>query len=136
MHWSAGTFANFPCYTIGNIMSAQVFAAAHSHLPDLAGKLAQGDYGNLLNWLTEAIYQHGRAYSTDELLVRISGEGLNVAPLLHYLERKYSDLYGLNGPTKDNLDDKASCPTKTRAARSTNVSKTCSRVCRWKKKPA
>ena len=105
VHWSAGTFANFPCYTNGNIMSAQVFAAAHSHLPDLADKLAQGDYGSLLNWLTEAIYQHGRAYSTDELLVRISGEGLNVAPLLHYLERKYSDLYGLNGPTKDNLDD-------------------------------
>ena len=96
VHWSAGTFANFPCYTIGNIMSAQVFAAAHSHLPDLAGKLAQGDYGSLLNWLTEAIYQHGRAYSTEELLARISGEGLNVAPLLHYLERKYSDLYGLN----------------------------------------
>ncbi len=96
VHWSAGAFANFPCYTIGNIMSAQVFAAAHKHMPDLADNLAQGDYRSLLNWLTESIYQHGRAYSTDELLRRISGEGLNVTPLLNYLERKYSDLYGLN----------------------------------------
>ena len=96
VHWSAGTFANFPCYTIGNIMSAQVLAAAHRHMPDLASQLAQGDYASLLGWLTEAVYQHGRAYSMDELLRRVSGEGLSVAPLLDYLERKYSDLYGLN----------------------------------------
>ncbi len=96
VHWSAGTFANFPCYTIGNIMSAQVLAAARRHLPDLAGNLARGDYTSLLAWLTDSIYQHGRAYSTEELLRRISGEGLSVAPLLDYLERKYSDLYQLN----------------------------------------
>ncbi len=96
VHWSAGIFGNFPCYTIGNIMSAQVLAAAHAQLPDLGQKLAQGEYGSLLDWLTEAIYRHGRAYSSDELLRRISGEGLNVAPLLRYLELKYSDLYGLN----------------------------------------
>lgn len=96
VHWSAGTFANFPCYTIGNIMSAQVLAAAHQRMPELAGQLKRGEYGNLLGWLTEAIYRHGRAYSTDELLRRVCGEGLSVAPLLDYLERKYSDLYGLN----------------------------------------
>ena len=86
VHWSAGTFANFPCYTIGNIMAAQVLAAGHRAMPDLDQQLARGDYRGLLNWLTEAIYQHGRAYSTEELLERISGDGLNVAPLLRYLE--------------------------------------------------
>ena len=96
VHWSAGTFANFPCYTIGNIMAAQVFEAAHVHVPELDQKLANGDYGSLLNWLSEAIYQHGRAYTVNELLQSISGEDLRVAPLLRYLETKYSDLYGLN----------------------------------------
>ena len=96
VHWSFGGFGNFPCYTIGNIMSAQVLASAHAHLPDLAATLARGDYRTLLNWLSDNIYRHGRAYSTDELLTRISGEGLNTAPLLGYLEKKYSDLYGLN----------------------------------------
>ena len=96
VHWSFGGFGVFPTYTIGNIMAAQVLTAARRHLPDLAGQLAQGEYRDLLAWLTDSIYQHGRAYSTDELLRRISGEGLSVAPLLDYLERKYSDLYQLN----------------------------------------
>jgi len=96
VHWSFGGFGNFPCYTIGNIMAAQVLAAAHAHMPDLAAKLADGDYQALLKWLSENIYRHGRAYGADELLTRISGEGLNTAPLLDYLEDKYSDLYGLS----------------------------------------
>lgn len=94
VHWSAGTFANFPCYTIGNVMAAQVFAAARDHVPHLDQKLADGDYGSLLDWLTGAIYQHGRAYTVNELLQSVSGDDLHVAPLLTYLERKYSDLYG------------------------------------------
>ena len=96
VHWSFGGFGVFPCYTIGNIMAAQVLAAAHAQLPDLSATLAAGDYHTLLNWLSENIYRHGRAYSPDELLKRVSGQGLNTAPLLRYLENKYSDLYGLN----------------------------------------
>lgn len=96
VHWSFGGFGNFPCYTIGNIMAAQALAAAQAQLPDLGEGLAQGDYRTLLTWLRENIYRHGRAYSTDELLTRVAGEGLNTAPLLEYLERKYSDLYGLD----------------------------------------
>ncbi|MCY4540511.1 MAG: carboxypeptidase M32 [Chloroflexi bacterium] len=95
VHWSAGTFANFPCYTIGNVMAAQVFEAARDHVPDLDQKLASGDYSSLLDWLTTAIYRHGRAYTVNELLQSISGGGLHVAPLLTYLDAKYSDLYGL-----------------------------------------
>ena len=96
VHWSFGGFGVFPTYTIGNIMAAQVLAAAHAQLPDLAAKLANGDYQALLNWLSENIYRHGRAYSPDELLTRVAGQGLNTAPLLNYLDDKYSDLYGLN----------------------------------------
>ena len=93
VHWSAGMFGMFPCYTLGNIMAAQVFAAAHEHIPDLPQRLAQGDYRTLLNWLRDSIYQHGRAYSVNELLQGISGADLHVAPLIRYLEAKYSDLY-------------------------------------------
>ena len=96
VHWSFGGLGNFPTYTIGNIMAAQALASAHAAMPDLAANLAQGDYQALLTWLTENFYRHGRAYSSDELLTRVTGEGLNTAPLLDYLEGKYSDLYGLN----------------------------------------
>ena len=96
VHWSFGGFGNFPCYTIGNIMAAQVFAAAHAQLPDLRSALAAGDYAPLLNWLSEHIYRHGRAFSTDELLTRVAGEGLSTGPLIDYLNDKYSALYALN----------------------------------------
>ncbi|MCY3798785.1 MAG: carboxypeptidase M32 [Chloroflexi bacterium] len=96
VHWSFGGFGNFPTYTIGNIMAAQVLAAAHKQMPDLAAQLADGDYQKLLTWLTENIYRHGRAYRADELLARVTGESLNTAALLAYLENKYSDLYGVN----------------------------------------
>ncbi len=96
VHWSAGTFANFPCYTIGNLMAAQVFEAAHTAMPELPDSLARGEYGGLLDWLRREIYQHGRAYSSDELLTRISGGSLSTAPLLRYLESKYGALYGLD----------------------------------------
>lgn len=96
VHWSGGGFGSFPGYTIGNIMSAQVLAAAHQHIDGLDTKLANGDYQTLLDWLTENIYQHGRAFTVTELLQRISGEDLHVAPLLSYLETKYTDLYNLN----------------------------------------
>lgn len=95
VHWSFGGFGNFPTYTIGNIMAAQVLEAAHKQMPALSGKLAEGDYQALLNWLSENIYRHGRAYSPDELLTRVAGQGLHTAPLLNYLEDKYSDLYDL-----------------------------------------
>jgi carboxypeptidase Taq len=96
VHWSGGGFGSFPGYTIGNIMSAQVLNAAHTSMPDLKDKLASGNYQTLLDWLTENVYQHGRAYTVSELLQRISGEDLHVAPLISYLEEKFSDLYNLN----------------------------------------
>jgi carboxypeptidase Taq len=96
VHWSGGGFGSFPGYTIGNIMSAQVLAAAHNDIDGLDDKLSSGDYMTLLDWLTENIYQHGRAYNVNELLQRISGEDLHVAPLLAYLEEKYTDVYDLN----------------------------------------
>ena len=96
VHWSFGGFGNFPCYTIGNLMAAQVLAAAQQQLPDLETRLAAGDYQTLLTWLSENIYRHGRAYSSDELLTRVTGTGLNTAPLLDYLDQKYTDVYELD----------------------------------------
>ncbi|MGJ3237448.1 MAG: carboxypeptidase M32 [Anaerolineae bacterium] len=96
VHWAGGGFGSFPGYTIGNIMSAQVFAAAHQQSPELSTQLEQGVYQPLRQWLTEQIYQHGRAYNVDELLMRVTGEPLQVDPLLRYLEQKYSDVYQLS----------------------------------------
>ncbi|ACO47997.1 carboxypeptidase M32 [Deinococcus deserti] len=95
IHWSAGLFGSFPTYTVGNIMAAQFYEAAHAALPDLEASLARGEYGPLRIWLTEQVYQHGRTFTPHELLERTTGRGLDAAPYLTYLSGKYRDLYGV-----------------------------------------
>lgn len=84
---------SFPSYTVGNVMSAQFFAAARQQVSGLDKALARGDYAPLLGWLTENIYRHGRAFSAEELLVRSTGSALTVEPYLAYLTEKYDDLF-------------------------------------------
>lgn len=93
IHWSTGYFGSFPTYTIGNVMSAQFFAAARTQVSGLTEALAQGEYGPLLEWLQQNIYQHGRRFSPQELLERSTGESLSVEPYLEYLKSKFGELY-------------------------------------------
>jgi carboxypeptidase Taq len=95
VHWSGGGFGSSPGYTVGNVMSAQFMDAAYTQQPDLQDSLARGDYAPLLDWLTENIYRHGRAYNGTELLQRVTGRELTTAPYLKYLTDKFTDLYGL-----------------------------------------
>jgi len=93
IHWSSGLFGSFCTYTVGNVMSAQFYAAAQRDVPGLEASLAVGDYAPLLGWLTENIYRHGRAFSPDELLQRAAGRSLTVEPYLAYLRGKFYDLF-------------------------------------------
>ncbi len=95
IHWSAGLFGSFPTYTVGNVMASQFFEAAKAQAPGLLESLAEGDYAPLRTWLTKNIYQHGRTYLPEELLARTTGQGLEVAPYLGYLNEKYGALYEL-----------------------------------------
>ena len=95
VHWSGGGFGSFPGYTVGNVMSSQFMEAAHAKDTSIQTALNNGDYAPLLNWLTENIYQHGRAYNGTELLQRVTGRELTTAPYLKYLTDKFTDLYAL-----------------------------------------
>jgi carboxypeptidase Taq len=95
IHWSTGYLGSFCTYTIGNVISVQLFEAARQQVAGLDDSLAQGDYAPLLAWLTENVYRHGRAYSVSELLTRATGRDLTNKPYLNYLKAKYTDLYGL-----------------------------------------
>ncbi|WP_155300218.1 carboxypeptidase M32 [Deinococcus kurensis] len=95
IHWSTGYFGSFPTYTVGNVMAAQFYQAAQAALPDLDADLAAGTYAPLQAWLTEQIYRHGRTFTPHELLVRVTGQGLDETPYLTYLTDKFSTLYGL-----------------------------------------
>ncbi len=88
IHWAVGYIGSFCTYTVGNVMAAQLYAAA-THDPTVELGLRTGDYAPLRKWLTHAVYRHGRRYSRDELLVRATGRPLDPADYLAYLGGKY-----------------------------------------------
>jgi len=95
VHWGAGLIGYFPTYTLGNLYSAQFFAAAKKELTDLEKQFASGQFSDLLNWLREKIHRHGQRYRAAELVVKVTGEPLNSRYLLEYLRGKYAPLYGI-----------------------------------------
>ena len=95
VHWSGGMIGYFPTYSLGNLYSAQLFAAARRTIPTLDDEMARGEFGKLLAWLRENIHVHGRRYSARELVTRATGEKLNSKYFAEYISAKYSEIYEL-----------------------------------------
>ena len=90
IHWSSGYIGSFPSYTIGNVMAAQLMDTLRKEDAGLDDAIAQGRYTQLADELRSRVWQHGRCYSRDELLVRATGRTLDPAPYLAYLSQKYA----------------------------------------------
>ena len=96
VHWYGGIVGGaFQSYTLGNIMSAQFFAAARRDLSDLDAQIGAAEFEPLRTWLTANIYRHGRKFTAPEIVERATGAPLSIAPYLAYLNTKYGALYGL-----------------------------------------
>jgi carboxypeptidase Taq len=96
VHWFGGTVGGaFQSYTLGNIMSAQFFAAARRDIADLEEQIRGAQFTPLRTWLTEHIYRHGRKFTAPEIVERATGAPLSIAPYLAYLNEKYGALYDL-----------------------------------------
>ena len=94
VHWSLGTFGYFPTYALGNLYAAMFCRQAYQDIPTLDTDIQQGHLRSLRAWLNQNIHQHGRRYSSAELLHRITGQTLSVEPFLAYLGGKIGDIYG------------------------------------------
>jgi carboxypeptidase Taq len=96
VHWYGGMLGGgFQSYTIGNILSAQLYAAAVKAHPEIPGETAKGVFGMLYSWLREHVYLHGRKFKPSELVMRAAGEPMSIAPYITYLREKYGALYRL-----------------------------------------
>jgi carboxypeptidase Taq len=96
VHWYGGGIGGaFQSYTVGNILSAQFFAAATRAHSDIPGEIARGRFTTLHRWLTDNIYRHGRTAPPDEIVARATGSAMTTAPYLAYLRGKYGTLYRL-----------------------------------------
>ncbi|MCA9126147.1 MAG: carboxypeptidase M32 [Planctomycetales bacterium] len=94
VHWSAGLVGYFPTYSLGNLYAAQLMQAAAAQLGDLDNMFAEGEFEPLLAWLRKHVHAHGACIAPSELVQRVSGQSLSEAPLMQYLRRKLSPIYG------------------------------------------
>ena len=95
VHWFSGSIGGaFQSYTIGNILSAQLYAAACEVHPQIPNEIQHGELGTLHKWLKDNLYQLGRKYHPNELIDRSVG-GLSVQPYLAYLRTKFGEIYRL-----------------------------------------
>ncbi|MBS0622619.1 MAG: carboxypeptidase M32 [Verrucomicrobia bacterium] len=93
IHWACGLYGYFPTYTLGNLYAAQFFEAFKKTYPDSEERVAQGDFGFMRSWLKEQVHTHGRKYTSQELVKRITGHALMPDPYLSYLKAKYAAIY-------------------------------------------
>lgn len=95
VHWAHGGFAAFPSYTLGNVIAAQLMAAARRAIPDLDQAFARGEFSSLLGWLKTHVHQEGSRYTTKALVEQATGQPLSIDAYRSYIEDKYRQLYAL-----------------------------------------
>jgi carboxypeptidase Taq len=95
IHWSFGGFGYFSTYSLGNLIASMFWEKINQDIPDLESQIGEGKFGELLSWLREKIHVHGGKFDPLDLVQRITGSGLDAAPYVRYLEKKFSELYKL-----------------------------------------
>lgn len=95
IHWAMGAIGYFPTYALGNLIAAQLFDAASIAITDLPGRIAEGDFAPLLEWLREHVHRHGRRRRVSELVEQATGEPLSSGPFLSYLRSTAHEVYGV-----------------------------------------
>ncbi|OZC02663.1 carboxypeptidase M32 [Rubricoccus marinus] len=97
IHWSLGAIGYFPTYTLGTLISAQLWDAMAQDLGDMEAIIASGEYGAILGWLREHVHRFGRARSGAQILRDATGSDLDPGPWLDYARKKVHAVYGVDG---------------------------------------
>lgn len=93
VHWAGGAFGYFPSYALGYIYAAQIKRAMDKDIPNFGELLEARNISSIKEWLAKNIHQHGKMKKPIEIIKDITGEGLNSAYLVKYLEKKYKEIY-------------------------------------------
>ena len=73
----------------------QLFERAQQDVPALRLGFARGEYRPLNDWMKERLHTHGRKFKPSEMIQRITGGPISVAPYVNYLKTKFGEIYGL-----------------------------------------
>jgi carboxypeptidase Taq len=89
MHWGAGHIGYFSTYSLGNVMSVQIWERVREDLPDLDDRFERGEFGPLREWLGERLHALGRKFPPQDTLERVTGARIDPDPYLRYLSEKH-----------------------------------------------
>ncbi|MBC8128606.1 MAG: carboxypeptidase M32 [Gloeobacteraceae cyanobacterium ES-bin-144] len=88
IHWSMGGLGYFATYTLGNINSAQLFAAARKKT-NIAKAIDAADYAPLLAWLRKNVHSHGGTLDPTDLIEQATGTRPSTTDYLAHLKSRY-----------------------------------------------
>jgi carboxypeptidase Taq len=99
IHWYQGSIGYFTTYSLGSVLSAQIYRALDEDIENLDEKIEQGDFSQIRDWLEENIHQHGKVYRTEELIEKATGEKPEADYFLEYVRDKFSEIYSIEIPS-------------------------------------
>ncbi|NJM37281.1 MAG: carboxypeptidase M32 [Akkermansiaceae bacterium] len=88
IHWSMGGLGYFATYTLGNINSAQLFAAAKKDA-SVATAMEKADYLPLLSWLRKSVHAHGATLDPADLILQATGSLPSTDAYLTHIQSRY-----------------------------------------------
>lgn len=90
IHWPESLFGYFPTYTLGNLISAQLYNTLSSKI-DIS-TINLNTLHNIIDYLKENIYQRGKTYTTQELVKLVTNESINPKYFVNYLKTKLENI--------------------------------------------
>ncbi|HSC91905.1 MAG TPA: carboxypeptidase M32 [Gaiellaceae bacterium] len=89
VHWSGGSMGYFPTYSLGNVMSVQIWERAKEELTEVDEQIERGQFAPLREWLGEHLHRYGRKFTPAETLELAAGGPIETGPYLRYLKDKH-----------------------------------------------
>ncbi|GAB2176149.1 carboxypeptidase M32 [Dongia sp. agr-C8] len=89
IHWFDGAVGYFPCYSLGAMTAAQLYAAACKANPDIPAAIARGDFAPLMAWLRPNVHERASSLTTREIVTAATGRPLDVEVFKAHLQRRY-----------------------------------------------
>lgn len=95
VHWSMGSIGYFPTYSMGNVLSYQIWNALKRDIPDADSLIESGRFQPILGWLQQHLYSKGRSLRPKDLIRQVTGKAMDTSDYLEGLHAKYSAIYGI-----------------------------------------
>lgn len=93
-HWSFAAIGYFPSYALGSAYGAQ-FMKKMRETVDVDACIAAGNFAPVNDWNREHIWKYGSLLKPGDLLDKVLEGPFDTSAYVEYLEKKYSEIYGL-----------------------------------------